>query len=333
MIFYRVNVVPLSAPSSAYKFKPYPGETWAHPDIYGTDIYVPWNLNTTAPYADAFLANASSDRYLCYNLLPTVPTDTIDEFTTSTDPEDPIFYSTCFYKFSGNTFDDYATPDTNAKVDVPWKYQSQCIDCASQSINSAGSVTPKWKIADTCTNCDLNPSNATAPALPTVITIENGTRCDGLGGYNRLTHTSCSNATQSDCTIQLVPIGRAPGDDVTVDECRALAAENANCTKYFYMRNSSPFKCYCYSNNPCCLNCSRLPAPAFVSFELTSVPDPSCSTGVLTSDSLYCCSGSCAKCSTVTGVSDNVGYCNIGGLKADRTCNKYGPPCIMPVLP
>jgi hypothetical protein len=324
-----VNVVPLSAPKSAYKFKPAPGSAWNHTNIYGTDIYIPWNSTVFAPFIDTILANASSDRFMCYGVWPVIPSDTIDEFTTTNDPVDPIFYSTCYYKYSGNTFADYDEyPGGDTTVSVPWKYQTQCIDCASQSINSHSDVTPVWKIAETCVNCDLFPVDAPLPEKTPTYQIENATHCDGLPYYIKPAHTTCpNNATQALCNKQLYPIGRDANDDVSLDECRLLATQDSQCSNVYTVRIAPPFRCYCYTNIECCLGCARIIGTSFATYEHATTPDPTCATGVLSATGVGCCSGSCAKCITTNGGTDDIGFCTVYGIT--RPCDKFGPPCLL----
>ena len=327
-----VNLVPLKAPSTAYKFDAPEGSSWMFPSIYGADIYTPWNFTLFNTTRDQFAALASStDKYMCYGVFPAIATDTVDEFTISNDPDDPIFYSTCYYKYAGNTFPEYESPVQDSTIAIPWKYQTKCISCTDQAFNAHTSVMPVWNVSDVCTNCDLFSQNATIPEPVLSILIENGTRCDGLGGYsNALHHTCPDDATAAACTRQLIPLGRTTNDDVLVDECRALAEADPNCSKYYYLRNDPPNRCYCYANMPCCLNCSRVAASLFESYETNSVADPLCSKGVKSTDGTACCSASCTKCVNSIGAVDYVGWCSATGIKnSGRLCSEYGPPCVI----
>jgi hypothetical protein len=74
--------VPLKAPSTAYKFNKPANVPWFYPNIYGTDIYVPWNatqfmvFNTTE--TARLLNGASENKYMCYTVTPADFTDTTD---------------------------------------------------------------------------------------------------------------------------------------------------------------------------------------------------------------------------------------------------------------
>ena len=330
-----VNLVPLEAPSTAYKFNAPDGSNWMYPNIYGTDIYTPWNFTVFNSTRDQFASVASPAKYMCYGVFPAVATDTIDEFTISNDPDDPIFYSTCYYKYAGNTFPEYESPEQDSTMAIPWKYQTKCIDCKDQAFNSHTAAMPVWTISEVCTNCDLSPENVTLPEPIPAIMIENGTRCDGLGGFSNILHHSCpDDQTASECTQQLIPLGRSAIDDVLLDECRTLAEMNPICSKYYYLRVGSPSKCYCYANTPCCKNCSRVAATLFTSYEMDSVPDPACANGVMSSDGSACCSASCTKCVNSVGAVDYIGWCSATGIKnSGRSCDKYGPPCAITIVP
>jgi hypothetical protein len=334
---FGVNVVPVMAPKTAYgKFKPAPGTTWTHPDIYGTDIYVPWNKTTFDSSRDKFLLNPAPEKYLCYSVQPHIFTDTQDEFTVSKDPHDPIFYSTCWYRFGGNTFADYVDAPPAPTDAVPWRYNTECIDCKSVAqYSDLRARHPIWNVTETCVNCDEEPSEAETPVVPDNIVVAEGTRCDGVASFPqgfmfRVTHNTCSNETRPNCTKQLWPIGRNLNSNVTLDECRAMVAKDKNCSNYYNYRVSPPYRCYCFTNQECCLNCSRKVDPLFVTYEMKTTADPTCATGVLSADGSFCCSASCTagKCqATSEDTLLAVGFCSANS--ATRSCNQHGPPCVV----
>jgi hypothetical protein len=313
-------------------FKPAVNETWFFPNVYGADIYAPWNNTAFNNYKAAFMANPKPDRYMCYAVMPADFTDTTDEYTVSKDPDDPVFYSTCYYRYLGNTFASY--PDTTVpSIAVgPWRFNDKCVSCTSQSSNMYPDVTPKWSVQEMCVNCDVEPRNITR--RPTVANlIEVGVKCDGTANSwsKPLNHTTCANVTATPCVKQLVPIGRAASENITYDECYLMASNEPTCSNTFMWQvNSTQQKCYCYLNNACCLSCSRRADGTLNTYEIKAAADPTCATGTLSTDGKSCCSGSCGagNCLPKTGVVDQVGFCCSTCIT--RPCSQYGPPCTMP---
>ena len=319
-----VNVVPLKAPSSAFQnFTPPVGDTWYYPNIYGTDIYIPWDKPVMADLSSTYLANPSADIYICYSVQAASATDTTDEFTLSEDPDDPIFYSTCYYKYNGNTFDDYVNSTVQANYSIPWNFNTKCLDCNNQATNSLGFVTPKWNITDSCTNCDLQPGSP-EQVSPTIYTVDPTARCDGFGNtWTYASHNSCNDS--SICYKQLSVVGRAADWDLTPEECHELTRQDPDCSSTFMLHTIVPMKCYCYTKNSCCNNCSRSSTNFYATFELDTVPDPTCALGVKSNDGTACCSGTCSKCGSSQG-SPDIGFCCSTCIK-NRPCSLYGPPC------
>jgi len=324
---WGVNVVPIMAPDTAYIFTQPSDANWLYPSIYGTDIYVPWNYTVLNTTRGQFLANPSPNKYMCFSVMPADFTDTTDEYVVSKDPDDPVFYSTCYYRYRGNVFPGYTDSVDPTITPGPWRFGLHCLDCVSQATNEVPDIVPVWKVVDKCINCDLEPVNPLIPTPPVGVVVENGVRCDGLAGsWSRLNHHNCS--TNSSCSIQLVPIGRTTSTNLTLSECYELIARNPNCSNTFmWQYNSSISRCYCYPNLPCCSTCSRRADVATAVYEITSTPDPNCLTGVFAADNSTCCSGSCGagKCLPSTGVAVPNGFCCSTCIT--RPCSLFAPPC------
>jgi hypothetical protein len=321
---YGVNVVPLVAPDSAYKgFRPGPRDIWMYPNFYGSDIYVPWNQTAFNTSRYLYMSNPNSQKYLCYTVNPAEFTDTTDEYTLASDPEDPIFYSTCYYRFRGNLFADYATKVSPDSI-VPWRYFDKCIGCDTQTSNTDPRMISKWTLEDKCVNCDYEPK----PAKPVLYyPVEAGVKCDGQNpnAWSRPIHSSCPNTTQ--CWKQLRVIGR-PNMVVSAAECKILASEDSDCSNTYMHRNTTN-NCYCYSNRACCKTCSRVPDTTYNTYHLSTTADPTCATGTLSTDNTACCSKECGagNCNTVAAAQDPVGFCYATSIT--RPCAQYGPPCKM----
>eukprot|EP01115_Flamella_aegyptia_P011615 TRINITY_DN550_c0_g2_i1.p1 TRINITY_DN550_c0_g2~~TRINITY_DN550_c0_g2_i1.p1 ORF type:complete len:579 (+),score=218.16 TRINITY_DN550_c0_g2_i1:32-1768(+) len=329
---WGVNVVPLKAPETAYKFKQPADTIWLFPDIYGTDIYVPWNLTVFNATKSRLLANATSDKFICYTVMPADFTDTTDEYTVSKDPDDPIFYSTCYYRYRGYSFPGYVDNTALSPGLGPWRFNDKCVDCANQAVNVYSNIVPQWSVSEKCINCDKEPVTVPQPTLPTLNLIESGVKCDGYGSWSRANHHNCTGPTNTtDCYTQLYPLGRSTSTNVTLDECRAMVANNPNCSNYFsWTFNATSTRCYCYLTKECCKTCSRRIDLAMATYELVTVPDPNCDTGVLSADGKSCCSASCGVggCLNTTSTSvNNVGFCHANVIT--RSCTQYGPPCLI----
>jgi len=314
------------APSSAYPGFRAPGNDTVFPNIFGTDIYVPWSNGFFNNTRGLYTQNAAPTKFMCYGVRPRDFTDTQDEYTISNDPDDPIFYSTCFYRFRGNLFEDYLN-NTVGSLNIPWKYSSGCIDCKTKAANTdAYNLFPKWTSPDVCVNCDKEPATLTAPTAP--IVVEAGVRCDGstTGVWSRGSHHTCNN-NGTNCWKTLRATGRASAS-VTLDECRALAEEDSSCSNHFIYRAASS-ACSCYTKDACCLSCSRRPDATFTTYEKDSAPDPTCARGIRAADNSACCSASCGagncRNNTMTAIVDQVGFCCSGCIT--RPCSQYGPPC------
>jgi hypothetical protein len=324
---FGVNIVPVVPPSTVYRNFRHPGNftgPWAYPGTYGTDFYVPWTDMQFNATRDQFLTNPAPTKWMCYTVLPRDFTDTQDEYTVSNDPEDPIFYSTCFYRFRGNLFDEYLN-QTVSTLDLPWRYNDKCIDCKSQVDNAATSNPfPKWGAPSTCVNCDREPGIRTVAVGPTI--VEPATRCDGslTNVFSRPVHSNCPVNTTI-CWKQLRILGR--NLVVNAADCAGLVAEDPSCGNTYFHRTGTN-ACYCYSTAACCRGCSRVPDANFVSYELASVPDPTCARGTPSLDRSACCSASCGanNCNTTTTAVDPVGFCSTA---VTRSCSQFGPPCRM----
>ena len=95
-----------------------------------------------------------------YLLEQAEPTQTRPPYILSKDPEDPIFYSTCYIYKSGVQW----LPTIKQNVKRDWAFNTQCLECSSYEANEANNATtpkdgktPKWLVSRTCTDCD-NPT-------------------------------------------------------------------------------------------------------------------------------------------------------------------------------
>ena len=100
---------------------------------------------------------------LCYALMEGRPNDSGSAYDLTSDPEDPVFYSTCYKRqssaevtFSGNTC---GAPCQLAEASVRpvWRYGDRCVSCDAAARNVPGnrSFLPTWSLQDkdACMEC------------------------------------------------------------------------------------------------------------------------------------------------------------------------------------
>lgn len=127
-------------------------------------IYKGFRNLINIPFGSAGCADSlksdSSVTHVCYPLKAReLDTSTVNVGPTSVsnDPEDPIWYGTCFTRTNlpnrGPDFDygpliavEEGTPD--------WEFSSHCVSCADVAANVARDVTPRWATSSNCFNCD-----------------------------------------------------------------------------------------------------------------------------------------------------------------------------------
>jgi hypothetical protein len=134
---------------------------------------IPWKLPSTSAFPGQ-LNPAIPDQCkdmevpdgarICYALTEGKATDAGSAFTITADPEDPVFYSTCFklqpsadIQFDGPTcklskaceLPETATPPT-------WRYGEKCVSCGQMKFNAniLTSFVPEWQLASDCTKCN-----------------------------------------------------------------------------------------------------------------------------------------------------------------------------------
>jgi len=99
----------------------------------------------------------TKDTKVCYGLAAREKKETAPEFILSNDPEDPVFYSTCFERRRKIEF---LPLPTAVPLPIPkWTFNGECLDCDLyqknlQPANTTGIMAaPTWMFADPCVNC------------------------------------------------------------------------------------------------------------------------------------------------------------------------------------
>jgi len=154
-----VNCVPLHTPANI------PSE------IQGSQIYdahVSWGGNDCKTnQIPNWAQDVNSEAIVCYGLVPREPTDPtfnpdVENFwyVRDKDPEDPIYYSTCYRMenkkvFIGNV--DCPLCEGNvAPPRVEWQVGDRCLSCADVNDNTPENTYGKatmWRITDECERC------------------------------------------------------------------------------------------------------------------------------------------------------------------------------------
>jgi hypothetical protein len=110
------------------------------------------NIFTCAKPAPALNAT-----HLCFPVVQRRQTLTSMPLYTTTDVEDPGFYSTCFLKQNAYKRDGLKDPAARLAVtnEVPeWLLSGRCITCADRDKFSSPDRTPVWAVARSCVDCD-----------------------------------------------------------------------------------------------------------------------------------------------------------------------------------
>ena len=136
----------------------------------------------------------------CYGVLAEQPNDVGEPWTTSLDPQDPIFYSTCYVLaeergFTGPTCGN-ACKAKGFVQDASWRFSDRCISCETLASTSKLESTkvPHWILsAGACVNCAMVGSMKEAAARE-----EDG---GGAGGFFNVTAMDDGNVTRPATTF------------------------------------------------------------------------------------------------------------------------------------
>jgi hypothetical protein len=254
----------------------------------------------------------SRDGRVCYGVLPRLPNNTHAMYSVTDDPEDPLFYSTCFVKRPQWAFDlSLGNSTGSAIVPVPpaWAFGDKCVDCMAWKASQENFNVPTWELPETCVNCEAAAAAGLLPPVPELPgkLISRGYKCDGF--YESRTIWRYQQQTPECSTVKCVKtLSMAGATAIEADECLAKARADPQCSDVVMHRgNGQSRACECYIKaevEPCCGTCSPVDADfqtsragKFSEWNIFSVaspkPDPNCTRGVKSADGAYCCSESC----------------------------------------
>jgi len=97
-----------------------------------------------------------SHTHVCFGVTQGTP-QVGPAYRISADPEDPVFYNSCFRKASGWSFQQQCASCPALTVEPGWVFGDKCISCAAMRQNTeAGGYIPKWQLLganDKCRSC------------------------------------------------------------------------------------------------------------------------------------------------------------------------------------
>jgi hypothetical protein len=296
---------------------------------------------------------APNNTLVCFGVQARERTDVITQYEVTDDPEDAMFFSSCYVRSLSWEFQSITQP---AKPQAtPWVFADQCISCEAAATNYHAnfSYSPRWATSEQCVNCDQ------FPAAPAIVNngwelIVDGGECDGNDDWwkesywnNTLKrsvyyHHTCPETTprQDLCTKTLVPINSYYA---MKEECWELASRDRECGEHVMYYDSQYYDtCRCYLKKPCCKKCSvqkRNAAWSLYKLQKFSLPpDPTCARGVTDSSTPQaCCEPTCKQCgstidtftnTTVLDCKDLIGAC-CPYMFPNRRCSTSSAPCMM----
>jgi len=147
----------------------YPGNSpveWSRELGMGEDKYREpphdWCLPENAPY------EFDDDTMICYGLVskdvkdldPTFNSETEDLYYVREDPEDPIFYSTCYKLIEPKSFSEANGDCPACEADMvqtesspQWDYGNKCVSCDAATTLTAMGDGRFWDVSNDCEEC------------------------------------------------------------------------------------------------------------------------------------------------------------------------------------
>lgn len=152
-----INVVPMDPPPKVKLSFDDPGNVAAY---YNGDsasvnivsgINIPWG---TGNCQRKYFANEPAGTKICYPLSVYGTRDNAqDRFQVEEeDPEDEVWYSTCYNMAKKRNFDTPCGTQCQPNMVKKWRFGDQCISCADATRNSIYTNVPHWELADS-SNC------------------------------------------------------------------------------------------------------------------------------------------------------------------------------------
>jgi len=228
-------------------------------------------------------------------------------YSVTDDPEDPLFYSTCYIKRPQWKFLLQLVVSANVTVTIvppPWAFSDRCVECHEwKAAQDPDSSVPVWHLPTSCRNCEVE----TLPPVPSLITniVSRGQKCDGSWGSQTVWNYPAPNdqCKTARCVKTLTLVG---SNAMSAAECIAKAKLEPECGEHvqhrpFVQNVNAVCECWVKTNDACCGTCKPVDY-AFSNWRysvysvVNPIGDPLCSAGVKSADGAYCCPTKCGTC-------------------------------------
>jgi len=288
-----VNVVPLWNPNDVFP-------------LFSNRVAIPWdggrcNLN--------LFASLSKGTRVAYGVQPRLPNNTHSMYSVTDDPEDPLFFSTCFIRKPQWKFDltlEAVTNSTPTVIPPPWAFSDRCVDCNAWKAAQESDDVPVWTLPQHCRNCETS----TLPPVPVLSNnvLAKGQKCDGSWINGRSVWNFATPSPQCAAAKCMKTLNLVGTNVITATQCIAKAKLDPECSEHVMHReqtvnNQKQYGCECWTKtNPgCCGVCKPVDFYAdnwAVKVYSTATPeaDPTCANGIKSADGAHCCPQSCGQC-------------------------------------
>lgn len=363
-----VQASPLSFPQAYQGFSGPTDQTkWRFKDFPGNEIVFPYDKSGGVTgwwndynVSDRLLTPENKNKLFCWNMQSgfSDKTFTKDEFLVSKDPDDPVFYSTCWLRNRDNIFPGYED-DAQRSIEVQFKFNEKCISCEDKASFENLKSVPVWQLKDTCVDCERDPSppRPYTTILPptTKYLVGENILCDGVAyvgtdpAYHYNGHQSCPTLEEGLTCIKKVNTlvnpqaqGGLPISQIGLEDCTRMVLADPECSEtYMWLKDWSPINdtCACLrKNKPCCNGCTKVVVVPehpwkWGIYQTTNTPDAACANGVLSADKSFCCTSQCSECRVNPQrefpFEMGPGMCDNYNVHVNRTCSLYNSPCYM----
>ena len=156
----HLNLVPLTPPPLATMAAAAPSGEFYNSDPSSTNIAatlnIPWGIGNCKK---SCFASEPVGTQICYPLRTYGRRANAEQDWTVVpdDPEDQVWYSTCYKSNPDRVYDGATCPASQcvASVAEEWRFGDRCTTCASTSANAIAAAVPNWAVADvgSCEQC------------------------------------------------------------------------------------------------------------------------------------------------------------------------------------
>jgi len=215
-----VNVVPMWLPQTVYP-------------LWSNRVAMPYDTMGMCP--QGLFGDLREGSRVCYGVEPRQPNSTFSSYSVTDDPEDPLWYSTCYNKRPQWAFDLSLASATNATIVVvppSWSFADKCVDCVEWKSTQETKLIPHWNIPSECRDCTAENLPPLPPAPGSI--IARGIKCDGsYDGQTNWNYHNVATQCQNQRCVKTLSVAGANGG-VTSDECVQMALDDPECTEWVH---------------------------------------------------------------------------------------------------